>query len=138
MPQTPSLLNAIGKAMRHLGDRQRVIAQNIANSDTPGYKARELAPPSFAGMVEHAGGEISRPHVVASDAMRRLGAKPSAPANLIRDPGISEVKPDGNDVTLEDQLLKMGQIQSDYAALTGIYARQRGMIRTALSKGGVA
>ncbi len=137
MAEHSPLFDAIGKAMRHLGDRQRVIAQNIANGDTPGYKAQELAPPSFEGLVDRAG-EIARPRVVASDAMRRLGAKPTAPANLIRDPDISEVKLDGNDVTLEDQLLKMGQIQADYAALTGIYARQRGMIRTALGKGGMA
>lgn len=139
MPETPKLINALGTAMRHLGDRQNVIAQNIANSDTPGYKARELSRPSFAGMVENAGGapHIGRPQVQISDAMQRLGAKPSS-LTTIADPDISEVKPDGNNVTLEEQLLKMGQIQSDYTALTSLYAKQKAIMRTALGKGGVA
>jgi flagellar basal-body rod protein FlgB len=133
----PPLIDALGAAMRHLGDRQRVIAQNIANSDTPGYKARELAPVSFAALVDGGHGQIARPHIEISDAMRRLGAKPSHLTSMV-DPDISEVKPDGNSVTLEDQLLKMGQIQADYVALTSLYRKQMGMMRVALGKGGVA
>ena len=52
------------------------------------------------------------------------------------DRAVSEVKPDGNSVTLEDQLLKMGQIQADYAALTSLYRKQDALMRTALGKGG--
>jgi hypothetical protein len=40
------------------------------------------------------------------------------------DKDISETKPDGNNVTLEDQLLKMGQIQADFTAMTGLYRKQ--------------
>ena len=138
MDQTPKLIDAVGKAMRHLGDRQRVVAQNIANSDTPGYEAREVAAPSFASMVDGAGaGQVRRPRVEISDGMRRLGAKPSV-MTTIADRDISEVKPDGNNVTLEDQLLKMGQIQSDYAALTSLYRKQMGLVKSALGKGGTA
>lgn len=137
MTDPASLSDALAQALRHLGDRQRVIAQNIANADTPGYKARELAAPSFAALVDGAGGagKVARPQVAISDAMRRLGA--SAPhAGATIDRTVSEVKPDGNSVTLEDQLLKMGQIQADYAALTGLYRKQDALMRTALGKGG--
>ncbi len=133
------LNDAIAQAMRHLGERQRVIAQNIANSDTPGYRAQELAEPkaSFADMVD---GRITtpRPHVTLSEGMRRLGARQQNAVALVDDPHVSEVKPDGNTVTLEDQVLKMGQIQADYAALTGLYRKQMALVRSALGKGGSA
>ena len=133
------MTDAIAQAMRHLGERQRVVAQNIANSDTPGYRAQEVAEPprSFAAMVD---GRIAtpRPHVVLSEGMRRLGARQLSTGALIPDPTISEVKPDGNTVTLEDQVLKMGQIQADYAALTGLYRKQMALMRSPLGKGGSA
>lgn len=137
MSTPPSMMVAFREAMRHLGDRQRVIAQNIANADTPGFKARELRAPSFAALVEKngAGTDIPHPAVEISDDMRRLGTKTPS-LNTITDPDISEVKPDGNTVTLEEQLLKMGQIQADYVALTNLYAKQRTLLKTALGKGG--
>lgn len=132
-----ALNDVIAQAMRHLGERQRVIAQNIANSDTPGYRAQELAEPkaSFAAMVD---GRIAtpRPQVILSEGMRRLGARQGHAGSLVDDPHVSEVKPDGNTVTLEDQVLKMGQIQADYAALAGLYRKQMALVRSALGKGG--
>ena len=139
MQNTPRLTDAIAQAMQHLGERQRIIAQNIANSDTPGYRAQELAnaSQSFAAMVDGRIG-VARPIVALSDGMQRLGAKPLVSGHIIADPDISEVKPDGNTVTLEDQVLKMGQIQADYAAMTGLYRKQMALIRSALGKGGSA
>ena len=57
-------------------------------------------------------------------------------ASSILDTDVSETKPDGNNVTLEDQLLKMGQIQADFAAMTNIYRKQLSMLKTAIGHGG--
>jgi len=46
------------------------------------------------------------------------------------------VKPDGNNVTLEDQLLKMGQVQTDFATMTNLYRKQMSLMKTALGRGG--
>lgn len=140
MAGNSTLIDAISKAMRHLGERQRVVAQNIANADTPDYKARDLAPPSFAGLVDAADGraQVERPQVALSAAMQRMGARATLSTGTVADTDISEVKPDGNNVTLENQLLRMGKIQADYATLAGLYAKQRAMLRTALGKGGMA
>jgi flagellar basal-body rod protein FlgB len=62
-------------------------------------------------------------------------------ASRPRDPGVhadtatSETKPDGNNVTLEDQLLKMGQIQTDFSAMTSLYRKQMALIDAALGRG---
>ena len=130
-----SLLQGIGTAMRHLSDRQRVISQNIANADTAGYKARDVAAPSFAGMVDAVSGVasgVSAPQVQMSDAMRALGAKqPAGGGNVILDRDTLETKPDGNNVTLEEQVMRLGSVQADFTALTSIYGKQMKLLRTA-------
>ncbi|MBO9713491.1 flagellar basal body protein [Sphingomonas sp.] len=138
MDQLP-LMNGIALRMRNLADRQRVIAQNIANSETPGYKARDMAEPSFAGMVNGAGGsgKVAAPQVVLTDRMKALGARqPLVGGSVILDKDITETKPDGNNVTIEDQLLKMGQVQADFTAMTSLYRKQMNLLKTAVGKGG--
>ena len=137
MANVPSLIAGIGREMRHLAERQRVIAQNLANSDTPGYKAREIAPPDFGALLGASGGsQVARPRVQITGGMAALGARPPRDAHVLLDRDTSETKPDGNNVTLEDQLLKMGQVQADFAAMTNLYRKQQAMLRTALGKGG--
>jgi flagellar basal-body rod protein FlgB len=143
---TPSILQGISLQMKHLAERQRVIAQNIANADTPGYKAREVDGPDFASLLAQqdpgaAGGvaRVGRPQVQLTAGMAALGARPGSGGGGTRlDHDITETKPDGNNVTLEDQLLKMGEIQADFTAMTNLYRKQQGLLKTALGKGGSA
>jgi flagellar basal-body rod protein FlgB len=136
----PGLMVGIGSAMRHLSERQRVVAQNIANSETPGYKAREVDAPDFSDLLAQtdtrSSTHVARPHVELSAGMSRLGARAPEGGRIHLDKDFSEVKPDGNNVTLEDQLLKMGQIQTDFATMTNLYRKQMSLMKTALGKGG--
>lgn len=122
--------------MRHLAEKQRVIAQNIANSETPGFKARDVAAPNFADLLAMQGDgqspRVARPHVTLSAGMAAMGARPLQSGSTIADADIAETKPDGNNVTLEDQLLKMGRIQQDFAAMTNLYRKQLSLLKTAL------
>ena len=134
---SPVLMHGIGAAMRHLSDRQQVIAQNIANGDTPGYKAREVEAPSFAGMVDANGvGRMARPTVQISSEMRALGARQQVSGNIILDENTVETKPDGNNVTLEEQVMKLGAVQSEFTALTNLYRKQMQIMKTATGRGG--
>lgn len=119
-----------------MSERQQVIARNIANSDTPGFKANELEPPDFGALVDGTGRtRVRRPAVSITADMARLGASRRPSGLVISDPEVSETKPDGNNVTLEDQLLKMGRIQSDFTALTSLYRKQMALMKTALGRG---
>jgi len=139
---TPAILGGIEREMRHLAERQRVIAQNIANSETSGYRAKDVAAPNFADLLAQQGGgggtpRIAAPRVVLTAGMTALGARgPSSGGSVILDRDVTETKPDGNNVTLEDQLLKMGQVQADFAAMTSLYRKQQGLLKTALGRGG--
>ncbi|MAW98539.1 MAG: flagellar biosynthesis protein FlgB [Sphingomonas sp.] len=132
------ILAGIGKRMHFLADRQRVIAENVANSETPAYKARDVAAPDFSDFVRTSGAaRVARPHVAITPGMSALGARPPlAGSNIILDSSTSETKPDGNNVTLEDQLLRMGEVQADFATMTSLYRKNTALMQTALGKGG--
>lgn len=141
MTSTPSLLAGIGQSMKNLSHRQRVIAENIANGETPGFKARTVAAPDFSSLVEVYSGsggkpQVRRPQVQLSGGMAAMGARaPQGGGGVTLDTDVSETKPDGNNVTLEDQLLKMGAVQSDFAAMTNLYRKQIGFLKTAAGRG---
>lgn len=134
---TPSLLAGIGLSMKHLSERQRVIAQNIANSETPAFKAREVTEPNFANLLPHDGGKpsIAKPRITLTSGMSALGARQPMAGNVVLDTATSETKPDGNNVALEDQLLKMGQIQADFATMTSLYRKQLSLLKSAIGHG---
>lgn len=134
---TPPLLAGIGLSMKHLADRQRVIAQNIANSETPGFKAREMREPDFSTLLPKDAGKpaVARPSVTLSSGMSALGAHQTMGGSIMLDADTSETKPDGNNVALEDQLLKMGQIQADFATMAGLYRKQLGLLKAAIGRG---
>ncbi|HEX7852898.1 MAG TPA: flagellar basal body protein [Sphingobium sp.] len=135
---TPPLMTGIERAMKHLAERQRIISENIANNDTPRYKAREVERPDFSDLLEAQnmrGGapRVARPHIRLTGGMTALGAQPPASAtNVVEDSGTSETKPDGNNVTLEDQLLKMGGVQADFTAMTNLYRKQLSLMKKAV------
>ena len=76
----PAILSGIRAEMKHLADRQRVISQNIANSETPGFKARDVAAPNFSALLAAQGGGaggapgIAVPTVQLTPSMAALGA----------------------------------------------------------------
>lgn len=138
---TPAIIQGVTQAMRHLQDRQGVTAQNIANSETPGYRAKDVEAPDFSDLVKAVGGGagapgVARPQVRLTNGMAALGASAPSGGHIVLDHNVSETKPDGNNVTVEDQLLRMGQIQADFTALTGLYRKQMGLLRSALGRGG--
>lgn len=139
MSTLPNLMTGIGAEMKHLSERQRVIAQNLANSETPGFKAREVNAPDFSSLLDLGGStpHVGQPSVTITSGMAALGARqPKGSGNIVLDKDISETKPDGNNVTLEDQLLKMGQVQADFTAMTNLYRKQLSMLKTALGRSG--
>lgn len=134
----PDLIGGLKQAMQALAERQKVIAQNIANSETPGFKARETVAPDFSALLAAGGGigTVARPTVRISSGMAALGARQPMGGHIVSDPDTGETKPDGNNVVLEEQLMKLGQIQSDYATAALLYKKQMGLLKTAASKGG--
>lgn len=131
----PPLLTLIAKRMAWLGQRQKVLAENIANVNTGGYKARDLEPMKFKDMVRGASGSgklrmtTTNAGHVASKGRKELAAKEvvnNVAANL-----------SGNTVDLENEVMKVGQTAMDYQFITHLYRKQVAMIKLAIGRGGL-
>jgi flagellar basal-body rod protein FlgB len=126
-------LSALRTKMQWHQERQRVLAQNIANSDTPNFKPRELVEPKFDRNGAAAGGPGG------PLAMMRTSASHIAPAGGGGSFGVNsksgyQTRPAGNAVDLEDQMLKVSANQMDYAAATQLYSRSLNLLKTAIGK----
>ena len=111
-------------------ERQRLLAENVANADTAGFQPRDLAPPKLDPARPAAGAlalaRTSPGHLASSS----VGA---AQFQLDRR-GQFDVRPTGNGVNLEDEMLKVASNAMDYQAATALYTRGLGLIKTALGK----
>lgn len=131
-----SLFRALGAKMDYLNQRQRVISQNIANTDTPGYRPQDLKKADFSSVLKSVvKDKQSQVHLETTDA----GHMP--PPNEIQDPKqrkakkTYEVAPAGNAVIMEEQLINSGQTMMDYNLMTNLMTKNVGLIRTALGRG---
>lgn len=127
--------------MRELQAKQEVIAQNVANADTPGYQARVLVERDFSDVLSKVanpsgGPKVAKPGIAIPQEMKSLGSPMAARANTRVERSSFEVKPNGNSVVLEEQLLSLADVQMQYTAMTNLYRKQAGLLKTALGKGG--
>jgi flagellar basal-body rod protein FlgB len=120
--------------LRWLDQRQRVLAQNIANADTPGYRPHDLKP--FAEVLAEArgGGAAAAPALLRTSA-GHLPPPGSGPDGRARpDRGAVERSPDGNAVLLDQQALKVAETDQAHALAMGLHTRWIAMFRTALGR----
>ena len=122
-----ALMAALGRQMTQAVAKQAVAAGNLANLDTPGYRAREA---SFGDMLN---GEVEK-----------LGLKPTNDKHL---PGIGldgpqarevdglDTRRDGNNVQLDRELLVMNKASADFAAAQTALAAKFRLIRFAINEG---
>lgn len=124
------LMKAIGAKVDYLDRRQQVIAQNMANADTPGYQSKDLTKVDFGAVLKNV---TSANHVsLAKTNPGHISTSDVASAREKKDKLTYEVAPDANGVILEEQAVKASQIRMDYNLMLNISAKQSAMYRTAL------
>ncbi len=125
------LLSMLKTRMHWHQTRQKLLAENVSNADTPGFQPKDLREPAFKPSGAVAGGGIavertSPLHMAATSG--RAGEDPQAARRF-------EVTPSGNGVHLEDEMLKVAQNQSDYQLAASLYQKSMQMLRIAAGKG---
>jgi flagellar basal-body rod protein FlgB len=115
--------------MSWLDQRQNVLAQNVANSDTPAYVARDLRALDFDKALK---GETSGGRLTITNA-RHIAVAPSQTGAFedYQTPD-QESTPDGNAVSLETEMIKVSDTQAQFQAAANIYAKTMSMMRTAI------
>ncbi len=126
------LFSMLRTRMQWHQDRQKVLAENVANADTPRYRARDVRAPDFGRMAMSAG--ASAPTRTDSRHIAGTGGAGGSTTFRAHQTRGTVTTPDGNRVNLEDEMLKVAQNQMDYQAVVGLYQRSLGLIRTAIGK----
>lgn len=124
------LIGLATKRMAWLARRQEVLSQNVANADTPGYVPTDLVPQDFRSMLHPT---VPRVTLASTDEGTALGG--TIPVHQFRDKqerNPYEEKPSGNKVSLEEQLFKVSQTQTDYNLASTIYKKQIDLLKMAI------
>jgi len=123
------LFSMLRTRMQWHQERQKVLAENVANADTPNFRTRDLRALDFGSQVQAA----SQVRVASTNPAHITGA---AGNSAFATAGNSkyDVKPAGNAVNLEDEMMKVASNQMDYQAAISLYSRSMVLFRTALGK----
>ena len=118
--------------MGWLARRQEVLAQNIANADTPLYKPNDLKPMDFQAYLS---GKPNRIPLATTNPRHIAGTRDAmSPFAAQQNQAPYETAPDGNAVVLEEQMGKVSETQLQHSLSTELYRKHIGMIKMALGK----
>jgi len=110
--------------------RQRVLAENVANADTPNFRPSDLAPLKFDSTSQ--GAQPVR--MATTEAGHIPGFSDTADEFRTVQHGRFDIRASGNGVNLEDQMMKVAANQMDYQAVSALYARSLNLLKTAIGK----
>lgn len=112
---------------KHAGQRQAVVAQNVANADTPGFVARGV--PEFASLYAPAN---DMAHQRATRAAHLNGLQKGRAAPIVQMPG--DGSPNGNQVSLETEMLNSVEAKRQHDRALAIYKSALSVLRTTIRK----
>lgn len=133
------ILGMLRTRMQWHQTRQKLLAENVANADLPGFKPRDLAAPDLG----RRGGGLAQPEgaiagsvglAQTSSAHIAIGGGPEGPgADPRRFKGF-EIRPSGNGVNLEEEMMKAGENQADYQLAATLYQKSMETLKIAIGK----
>ena len=126
------LVESLKTRMHWHQTRQKVLAENVANADTPGFRPRDLRPPTFSPAGAAVGGALG----IERTSERHLAHASVRPGEDSRPAARFETTPSGNGVNLEEEMLKVAQNQSDYQLAASLYQKSLHLLRVAVGRGG--
>jgi flagellar basal-body rod protein FlgB len=121
-PASNDVFAVAEKRLDWINRRQSVLAQNVANANTPGYVARDIKPFS---------------EVLADQAAQDEGASfisVSTGGAASPDPTAEGISLDGNSVALDEQLERIAETDTAHQLATNLYKKYMGLFMTAIGK----
>jgi flagellar basal-body rod protein FlgB len=134
-PTNMTVFSLMKARLQMLGERQKVIAENVANVSTPGFVPRDVDQDAFAATLERMAGRgnaaAARPALATTQAGHMTPAG-SSPVGVVtaRTPD-SETTLDGNSVVVEEQMMKIAETRTDFETMVGLYQKSLGLLRLA-------
>jgi flagellar basal-body rod protein FlgB len=125
-----TLVDMMKQKMRWHEQRQRVLSENVANAETPGYKARDIQAPEFNISDERG----IKPVVLAATQSGHIGFASNARLSSADNRQSYEITPEGNAVVLEDEVMRVSQNVMDYQEVSQLYAKGLSVMKLALGR----
>lgn len=132
------LFNVMKAKMNYISERQSVLAQNIANADTPDYQAKDIAEPDFKAIAMRAsGGSAQKLPMAVTDSKHLAGSgKSGSGLAASKRPSTFELNPNGNNVVIEEEMMRISENQAEYQKVLSLYRKTIDMFKTAIGKQG--
>jgi len=127
MYQNLTLFQTAAAMAEHAGTRQAVVASNIANADTPNYQARQLD--AFKDLYQSQ-------NVGKMRATRggHVGGQLDTEQRITLTPATTEPSPNGNSVSIEDEMLAAVSVSREHSRALAIYRHGMTVLRTTLGR----
>jgi flagellar basal-body rod protein FlgB len=118
-----------------LSERQRLIAENIANASTPGYRPRDVDTSGFEAMVAARANASGATHMTRTNARHMTPGGGSTAAPIVSRPD-SETTIDGNQVVLEEQMARAAETRMQFETGIALYQKGLQLVRMAVKPPG--
>ncbi len=128
MFEKPEVLTIAASLAAHAAARQSAVARNVANADTPGYRAQDL--PAFADVYRTGEGmplRSTRPGHVGDTSG---GVMPAASDRAAG----GAMSPNGNSVSLEAEMVKAVEVKREHDLALAIYGKSLSILRASLGR----
>ena len=125
-----SLIRLAGSLASYSAQRQSVIAENVANSDTPGYRAKDLRP--FGELLATDGSKGAQMRATRAGHIGQISGTLGVEVEEIST--FASESPNGNNVSLEDQMVRSSEIKQTHDLALGVYQTSLDILRLSLGR----
>ena len=121
-----AIMDALRRQMTVVAARQVVAASNLANVNTPGYRAKEV------GFDDALSAKLAEAAGVKTTHAGHLAGEPTTDASLRETPDLP-ARRDGNNVQIDRELLSMARASGEFSAAQTALAAKFRLVRYALN-----
>lgn len=125
------LFTMMGRRMDWLMQREAVLAQNIANADSPQFQPRDLTQQTFRQML---GGGPTPVRLASTSDAHLAPTRTAPPFRNEKAREVYETALDGNAVNLEEQMMKVSETQGAYRLATNLFQKHVSMLKAAIGR----
>lgn len=136
-PGDIALFGLMKSRLTMLGQRQKVISENVANVSTPGFTPSDIDQNEFARTLARVAGKGGAGGAPQMKMMTTQAGHINAPVAgtpgdvRVKHTPDSETTLDGNSVVVEEQMMKIAETRMEFETMTGLYQKSLGLLRLA-------
>ena len=128
-----NLMKMMGTKMAYLSEKQDILAQNVANADTPGYTAKKMRDLDFEKLALNEARKLKLRTTSSGSSME--GTRPTHDFRTEEQRKTYETTPVDNNIALEEQMAMVAQNNLEYMTVTNLYTKTSDMFKLALGQG---